>query len=113
MINHENVNYKQLCDISSNINNKRIRKSTLNVILLVIIITISILAFPLSTTKAYAQSYSSGYDHGCNDAKITNPDDRYINQPGKGPSYHTGSFMNGYYMDLIVVMILILTDNNK
>ena len=41
--------------------------------------------------------YSSGYDHGCNDTKINNPDDRYINQPGKGPSYHTGSFMNGYY----------------
>ena len=98
MINHENVNYKQLRDVSSNINNKHLRKSTLIVVLLAAILTISIFTFPLSTTKAYAQSpYSSGYDHGCDDVKIANPDDRYINQPGKGPSYHTGSFMNGYY----------------
>ena len=72
-------------------------KSTLIVVLIIAILTISIITFFLPTTKAYAQSpYSSGYDHGCDDAKIVNPD-RYINQPGKGPSYHTGSFMNGYY----------------
>ncbi|MPZ07037.1 MAG: hypothetical protein GEU26_11595 [Nitrososphaeraceae archaeon] len=41
--------------------------------------------------------YSSGYDHGCNDAAISDPSERYINQPGKGPSFHTGEFMNGYY----------------
>ena len=98
MINHKNGNYKQLSDVSSNINNKLFRKSTLIVVLLVAILTISIFAFPLSTAKVYAQSpYSSGYDHGCDDANIANPYDRYINQPGKGPSYHTGSFMNGYY----------------
>ena len=98
MINHANGNYKQLCDVSSNIDNKRFRKSTLIVVLIIAILTISIITFPLSTTKAYAQSsYSSGYGHGCDDANIANPDDRYINQPGKGQSYHTGSFMNGYY----------------
>ena len=68
------------------------------VVLLVAILTISIITFSLPTTKAYAQSpYSSGYDLGYDDAKIANPDDRYINQPGKGSSYHTGSFMNGYH----------------
>jgi hypothetical protein len=41
--------------------------------------------------------YNSGYDHGCNDAEISNPSERYINQPGKGPSFHTGEFMNGYH----------------
>jgi hypothetical protein len=98
MINHENGNYKQLCDFSLNIDNKRLRKSTGVIVLLVAILTIPIFAIPPSTSKAYAQSpYSSGYDHGCDDAKIANPDDRYINQPGKGPTYHTGSFMNGYY----------------
>ena len=98
MINHENGNYKQLRDVSSNINNNLFRKSILIPVLLVTVIIISILIFPLNTPKAYAQSpHSSGYDHGCDDAKIANLDDRYINQPGKGPSYNTGSFMNGYY----------------
>ena len=38
----------------------------------------------------------SGYSHGCSDAKLSDPDKRYINQPGMGPSYHTSQFMNGY-----------------
>ena len=29
-------------------------------------------------------------------ADISDPDDRYINQPGKGPSFHTEEFMSGY-----------------
>jgi hypothetical protein len=40
--------------------------------------------------------YESGYDHGCDDADISDPDDRYINQPEKGPSFHTDQFMAGY-----------------
>jgi hypothetical protein len=40
--------------------------------------------------------YDSGYDHGCGDARISDPDDRYINKDGKGPSNHTDEFMNGY-----------------
>lgn len=41
-------------------------------------------------------SYNSGYDHGCDDADFRYPGDRYINQPGKGPSQHSDQFMNGY-----------------
>jgi hypothetical protein len=41
-------------------------------------------------------AYESGYSHGCKDAKISNPSDRYINQPGKGPNHHTSEFMQGY-----------------
>jgi hypothetical protein len=40
--------------------------------------------------------YKSGYSHGCSDAKISETSKRYINQPGKGPSYHTSEFMRGY-----------------
>ena len=40
--------------------------------------------------------YKSGYNHGCSDAKISNPDNRYINQPGKGANYHTFEFLRGY-----------------
>ena len=41
-------------------------------------------------------SYKSGYNHGCADAKISDPSKRYINQPGKGAGYHTSEFMRGY-----------------
>jgi hypothetical protein len=40
--------------------------------------------------------YKSGYGHGCSDAKISDSTKRYINQPGKGPAYHTSEFMRGY-----------------
>lgn len=40
--------------------------------------------------------YKSGYSHGCSDAKTFDTSKRYINQPGKGPSYHTSEFMRGY-----------------
>jgi hypothetical protein len=40
--------------------------------------------------------YRSGYNHGCSDAKISDSLKRYINQPGKGPSFHTSEFMRGY-----------------
>ncbi len=46
---------------------------------------------------SYAQSsYDSGYDHGCDDADIPNPERQYINQPEKGPSFHSDEFMEGY-----------------
>ncbi|HZD36082.1 MAG TPA: hypothetical protein VE130_12830 [Nitrososphaeraceae archaeon] len=48
-------------------------------------------------TNASTDPYNSGYDHGCNDAGISDPSDRYINQPEKGPSFHTDTFMQGYY----------------
>jgi hypothetical protein len=51
------------------------------------------LDFPV---QASSNAYESGRDHGCDDARISDPSDRYINQPGKGPSFHTGEFMDGY-----------------
>ena len=50
---------------------------------------------PLATGST--SPYQSGYNHGCSDARISDPSDRYINEPGKGPSFHTPAFMNGYY----------------
>ena len=55
--------------------------------------------FTTQIQLAYAggkSPYESGYDHGCNDADISDPDDRYINQPERGPSSHTDEFMDGY-----------------
>jgi hypothetical protein len=40
--------------------------------------------------------YESGYVHGCDDARITDFSARYINQPEKGPNFHTDEFMRGY-----------------
>lgn len=56
-----------------------------------------VLSAPLPFVLASSNSpYDSGYDHGCDDAGISDPSDRYINQPEKGPSFHTSEFMNGY-----------------
>jgi hypothetical protein len=48
-------------------------------------------------TGSSTSPYQSGYTHGCSDARISDPSDRYINEPGKGPGFHTPAFMNGYY----------------
>jgi hypothetical protein len=46
---------------------------------------------------AYAISgHDSGYNHGCDDAKVADPSQRYINQPEKGPNFHSDAFMQGY-----------------
>lgn len=50
-----------------------------------------------STINASSDPYDSGYDHGCDDAKISDSSDGYVNQPEKGPSFHTETFMQGYY----------------
>lgn len=68
-------------------------------------VAIVFLTFLIANTMAalvpYANAsseslYRSGYNHGCDDADISDPDDRYINQPEKGPSFHTNEFMRGY-----------------
>ena len=64
-----------------------------------IIMTI-VLIIGVTSTNAYATKkdpYESGFDHGCSDSHIEDASDRYINQPEKGPKYHTSDFMRGYY----------------
>lgn len=62
------------------------------------IISISMILAVTTSSPAFSSgdAYNSGYDHGCNDADFRYPGDRYINQPGKGPSQHSDRFMNGY-----------------
>jgi hypothetical protein len=51
-----------------------------------------------SGSYGYASSdaYDSGYDHGCDDAGISDRSERYYNQPEKGPAFHTENFNRGY-----------------
>jgi hypothetical protein len=66
---------------------------------MLVLVLIIILPLPIPFIGADASSrtpYQSGYNHGCDDADLS-PSDRYINEPGKGPSYHTEEFMSGYY----------------
>jgi len=56
----------------------------------------------IGTLQVYASNsspYDSGYDHGCDDAGRSESD-KYINEPEKGPSFHTNAFMDGYYAGL-------------
>jgi preprotein translocase subunit SecG len=63
----------------------------LNILVLVVVILIQLGQY------AYAISgYDSGYNHGCDDAKIADPSERYINQPERGPNFHSDAFMQGY-----------------
>jgi hypothetical protein len=50
----------------------------------------------LGQCKYAISGYDSGYNHGCSDAKLSDPSERYINQPEKGPSFHSDAFMHGY-----------------
>ena len=64
-----------------------------------IVVPLAFLLAPQLQQVANASSnspYESGRDHGCDDAEISDVDDRYINQPEKGPSFHTNEFMRGY-----------------
>src|SRR5687768_9120578 len=76
----------------------KIHNATIFVLLVMIAISISIVPSS-SVGSATTEVYDNGYEHGCDDAGIVNPSDRYINQPGKGPSFHTNEFMDGYYTD--------------
>lgn len=61
--------------------------------------TFMILSLAPQIQVAYAggkSPYDSGYDHGCDDADISDRSDRYINQPEKGADFHTEEFMEGY-----------------
>lgn len=57
---------------------------------------LSIVSFTIPSYASEDDPYDSGYDHGCDDAKIFDSSDRYINQPEKGPAFHTDRFMEGY-----------------
>jgi hypothetical protein len=69
-------------------------------ILFIVLLAISLVPASLTQTQFVDAStkspYESGHDHGCDDADISDPYDRYINQPSKGPSHHTSEFMDGY-----------------
>ena len=58
--------------------------------------TFLLISIPGSALGSSKSPYESGYDHGCDDAGISDSSDRYINQPEKGPSFHTSEFMDGY-----------------
>ena len=57
----------------------------------------SLVGISTSTLSASTDPYDSGYGHSCDDANISDLSDRYINQPEKGPAFHTDVFMQGYY----------------
>ncbi|MPZ05705.1 MAG: hypothetical protein GEU26_04695 [Nitrososphaeraceae archaeon] len=66
-------------------------------IILSVSLLLGLMGISAPSTDASSGPFDSGYDHGCNDAAILDPSERYINQPEKGPSFHTDEFMQGYY----------------
>ncbi len=70
--------------------------------LLVITMVASMLAgYATNVAFATKSPYESGQSHGCDDAFISDPKDRYINGVNKdgestGKSHHTAAFNRGY-----------------
>jgi hypothetical protein len=60
------------------------------------VLSLGVQVYAVDTLTIIKSPFESGYGHGCDDAGITDFSDRYINQPGKGPSFHTEEFMRGY-----------------
>jgi hypothetical protein len=76
---------------------KTVESRTKIIPIAIAVLLVSVLASQLQSVNASSKSpYESGRDHGCDDADISDPDNRYINQPEKGPSFHTNEFMRGY-----------------
>jgi hypothetical protein len=72
-----------------------VRVQLTNRVILTLLATISIPFLFYNVDASSKSPYESGYDHAQDDCGL-DTDDRYINQPGKGPSQHTRAFMNGY-----------------
>jgi hypothetical protein len=66
------------------------------IIAIVTSLTLSTQTVKFDVFASESSPYDSGYDHGCDGAGISDPDERYINQPDTGQSHHTGAFMQGY-----------------
>lgn len=90
------------------LNNATQKKKTLKVVskfatrkrnhlILIVVGLVVSLSMPVGTVFA-TSAYQSGYDHGCDDAKIpySELNKRYIEQPEKGRGFHTDEFLAGY-----------------
>lgn len=68
-----------------------------------------------SSSSGYGKSdiYNSGYEHGCDDAGISDKASRCINQPEAGPSLNSDEFMHGYTMDSVPVLLVTITVTRK
>lgn len=79
------------------IRGKSVKVQPMNkIIVMLLLVTSSIVPFTITNVEASSKSpYESGYDHAQDDCGL-DTEDRYINQPGKGPSHHTERFMDGY-----------------
>jgi len=60
-----------------------------------VVLIVSAASLGIQNAIAKGTPYDAGYSHGCSDAKLSFSA-RYINQPDKGPSFHTQEFMSGY-----------------
>jgi hypothetical protein len=80
--------------MDSSCNKFNYKNSSIRSGLIVLVLMISLVANGLPVNSS-SDAYDSGYKHGCDDARL-DPSDRYINEAGKGPEFHTRAFMEGY-----------------
>ena len=66
----------------------------MTVFLTILAISATVTLIPLGQPASAKSMYDLGYDHGCTDANAGGHP--YLESPGKGPSFHTDAFMQGY-----------------
>ena len=66
----------------------------MTVFLTILAISATVILIPLGQPASAKSMYDLGYDHGCTDANAGGHP--YLESPGKGPSFHTDAFMQGY-----------------
>ena len=70
-------------------------KTKLTILAVLVIVSAASLGIIQSAMATKGTPWQAGYDHGCSDAQLPFSA-RYINQPDKGPQFHTQEFMSGY-----------------
>ena len=74
------------------------KESNLTISVSLLVLKLLIIVNRIGQLIIYAASApTSGYSRGCSDSQISNLADRYINQPEKGPSFHSNAFMQAYH----------------
>ena len=65
------------------------------VVIIIVGVIMYLVCVQTQNVMAKETPFQAGYGHGCADSKRT-LSERYIDQPSKGPQFHTQEFMTGY-----------------
>jgi hypothetical protein len=81
--------------------------------IIVVILGVMAEVFLVEVQAGGKTPYDSGHDYGCDDARITDPSNRYIHEPQRSPSFHTDQFLQGYYAGFSACSVSSISGDNR